>query len=47
MKSNKPKKQKQDALEKWADELLKRDEEAQKLKQLGKKVDVKKFKDLL
>lgn len=47
MKAKSNKKQKQDALEKWADELLKKDEEAKKLKEMGKKLNVAKFKDLL
>lgn len=41
------KQQKQKSLEKWADKLLKKDEEAQKLKEMGKKLDVTKFKKLL
>ena len=38
---------KQKALERQADKLLKRDEEFQKLKQQGHKIDVEKFKKLL
>jgi hypothetical protein len=35
------------ALEKQADKLLKQDEQAQKLKEKGKSVDVNKFRKLL
>ena len=38
---------KQKALERQADELLKRDEEFQKLKEQGHKIDVEKFKKLI
>jgi hypothetical protein len=38
---------KQKALERQADELLKRDEEAQKLREQGNKIDVDKFKKLI
>jgi hypothetical protein len=33
-------------LERLADEMLRKDEEAQKLKQMGKNVDIDKFKKL-
>ena len=38
---------KQKQLERQADEMLKRDEEAQKLREQGTKIDVDKFKKLL
>jgi len=38
---------KQKALERRADEILKQDEKAQKLKEQGHKIDVDKFKKLL
>jgi hypothetical protein len=38
---------KQKQLERQADELLKRDEEAQKLREQGNKIDVDKFKKML
>jgi hypothetical protein len=38
---------KRKALERQADEMLKKDEEAQKLREQGTKIDVNKFKNLL
>ena len=38
---------KQKALERQADQILKRDEEFQKLKEQGHKIDVEKFKKLI
>ena len=38
---------KQKALERQADKILKRDEEFQKLKEQGHKIDVEKFKKLI
>jgi len=38
---------KQKALERRADEILKQDEKAQKLKEQGHKIDVDKFKKLI
>jgi cell division protein FtsB len=37
---------KQKQLERLADEMLRKDEEAQKLKQMGKNIDPNKFKEL-
>lgn len=39
-------KAKQKQLERLADEILRKDEEAQKLKEMGKDIDVDKFKNL-
>jgi hypothetical protein len=39
-------KAKQKQLERLADEMLRKDEEAQKLKEMGKNVDPNKFKEL-
>lgn len=39
-------KAKQKQLERLADEMLRKDEEAQKLKAMGKNVDIDKFKNL-
>ena len=39
-------KTKQKQLERLADEMLRKDEEAQKLKQMGKNIDIDKFKNL-
>lgn len=50
MKKNKEfkkRKSQQNTLERQADKILKRDEEFQKLKSQGSKIDVDKFKKLL
>ena len=39
-------KTKQKQLERLADEMLRKDEEAQKLKQMGNNIDIDKFKNL-
>ena len=46
-KQEKKEKAKRKALEREADKILERDEEAQKLKKKGKGVDVNKFKKFL
>jgi cell division protein FtsB len=45
-KQQKQIKAKQKQLERLADEMLRKDEEAQKLKEMGKNIDLNKFKEL-
>ena len=46
-KERKTESAKRKALERQADEMLRKDEEAQKLREQGSKIDVDKFKKLL